>query len=270
MANYYDPQARALFPVLYDWQSGIGTWDDWNVSWHTGDGGFVSSVGVPDIEYYTDIIDFGRVADLNPLCSVSAVGDVNIKVYADTQIDSSSYLPGSPVINAGTSTTLSGVRARYFQFKIEVFTPLGGDPALTSISKVTTKLKGTKQVEYIQGDSATHAGSTSERIVPITQEYSLISSLHGTALYTDSGIDSAGSTGDPYVDNGYVDVGYFNTPTGDASEIPIVVVRSLADKANPKYAVFTTNGTNRDHYVYLQIAGLPKLVSDATGNIVEA
>ena len=97
-----------------------------------------------------------------------------------------------------------------------------------------------------------------------------MTSLHGTAVYTDTGIDSAGASGDPYVADGYVFDGYTVSSTGDASEIPVVVVRSLADKANPKYAVFTTNGTNRDHYVYLHIAGLPKMVSDAEGNIVEA
>lgn len=268
MASYYDSQQRKLLPVLYTWDdlTGINDWDS-ATSWHDWLGGGVSSTpGVPDLTYLTDIEDFGRVADINPLCSVTAQGTVNIKVYAATSIDSSSQLPGDPVINGGTSTVLSGVRARYFQFLIEVFDP--GDNSV-SISKVTTKLKGTKQVEYIQGDSASHAGSQSERIAPLQQEYSLLTSLHGTAIYTDSGIDSAGSTGDPYVDNGYVDVGYTNTPTGDASEIPVVVVRSLADKANPKYAVFTTNGTNRDHYVYLHIAGLPKLVSDSSGNIIE-
>lgn len=264
--TYYDPQAGRLLPVLYDWDTltGINTWDT-DYTWQDWLGGGISSTpGTPDITFRTEIIDFGRIADINPLCSVTAVGTVNIKVYVADQIDSSSLLPGDPEIEGGQSQTLSGVRGRYFQFQVDVE---GTNP---SISRVVTSLKGTKQVEYIQGDSATHAGTQDERIAPITQEYSLVTSLHGTALYTDSGIDSAGATGSPYVDLGYVFDGYTVSTTGDASEIPVVVVRSLADKANPKYAVFTTNGTNRDHYVYLQVSGLPKLVSNASGNIVEA
>lgn len=270
MANYYDPNERRLKTILWAWDS-IPTWDDITLTWHLGDGGYISSIGTPDIIYYTDIEDFGRVADINPLCTVNAIGDVVIKVYAATSIDSSSLLPGDPVIDTSDSTDPVGVRARYFQFRIEVFTPLGGDVADTSISRVVTKLKATKQTETLQGDSATHAGTVDERIVPITQNYSKISSLIGTAEYQDTGIDSAGVVGDPYVDTGYVADSYIidATSVGDASEIPVVIVRSLADNTQPKYAVFTTNGTNRDHYVYLQVSGLPRMQVSAQGNIVE-
>lgn len=266
--TYYDAQAGSLKPVLYTWDDTNDSSANWDnaTSWHNWlNVSITSTPGTPDISFTTQIVDFGRIADINPLCSVVAVGTVNIKVYVADQIDSSSQLPGDPEITGGQSQTLSGVRGRYFQFQIDIE---GTNP---SISRVVSILKGTKQVEYIQGDSASHSGTTSERIAPITQEYSLITSLHGTAQYDGSGEDSAGATGSPYAVDGYVTTAYFETVTGPAepSDIPVVIARSLADKANPKYAVFTTNGTNRDHYVYLQVSGLPKLISNAAGNIVE-
>jgi len=268
MANYYDPDLRKLKPILYTWSTGA-TWDDL-IDWHIGDGGAISSVGVPDIEYFTAIEDFGRVADINPLCTVNAVGEVVIKVYAATSIDSSSLLPGDPVIDTSDSSQdPQGVRARYFQFKVEVFTLPGEDLADTSISRVVTKLKATQQTEYIQGDSSSHSGTVDQRIAPITQNYSKISSLIGTAEYTDTGTDSAGAVGLPYANDDYVSSGYFVTTTADSSEIPVVIVRDLTDRTQPKYAVFTTNGTNRDHYVYLQVSGLPRMQVTAQGNIVE-
>jgi hypothetical protein len=264
MSSYFDPQARKLLPVLYTWDDTNDSSANWDnaTSWQD----WLNTGVTETLTYLTPIEDFGRTADINPLCTVTASGTVNVKVFTATSIDSSSQLPGDPAITGGQSQTLNGVRARYFQFLIEVTDP--GDNSV-SISRVVTTLKGTKQTEHIQGDSASHSGTTSERIVPLTQEYSKISSLIGTAEYTDAGIDSAGSVGDPYADSDYVLSGYFDTPSTDASEIPVVIVRSLADKTQPKYAVFTTNGTNRDHYVYLQIVGLPKLISDADGNIIE-
>ena len=252
-------------PILYSWDDtndSSASWDN-ATSWQD----WLNTGVTTTLTYLTPIEDFGRIADINPLCTVTASGTVNVKVFTATSIDSSSALPGAPTITGGQNQTLNGTRARFFQFLIEVTDP--GDNSV-NISRVVTTLKGTKQTEHIQGDSASHSGTTSERIVPLTQEYSKISSLIGNAEYVDDGTDSTGAVGDPYADTGYVASSYFVEATsGDASEIPVVVVRSLADKTQPKYAVFTTNGTNRDHYVYLQVVGLPKLISDANGNIVE-
>jgi hypothetical protein len=213
---------------------------------------------------------------------------VNVKVFAADQIDSSSALPGDPVVNAGQSSAVAGIRGRYFQFQVEV-TALAdstlGEQA--NIQSITTVINTQTQSEIVSGHSDTHSGTTAERIVPITKTYSKILALQGTALYDGTGQDSAGGVGtgesllDPslqYIEVGesdgadYVEDSYIlqgGSDQADDSEIPVVVIRSLADATQPKYTVFTTNGTNRDHYVYLTVTGLPECRSDADGNIVE-
>jgi len=284
--SYFDPDASLLKPVLYTWNdlstwSSGTTWDDW-----LGNG--VSVDSQPTISFTTDIIDFGRVADINPKCEVSAIGTVNIKVHSATSIDSSSLLPGDPTINAGTNQSLTGITARYFQFTIEVTALADSTAAIQcALESVQTDLDPTVQTEHVRGESHSHSGTPSERIVPLTNTYSMLTGLQGTAEYDGTGEDSAGGTGtgetqlDPslqymvqgdsdgadYVDDSYVLAG--GSDQADASEIPVVVVRSLASLTQPKYAVFTTNGTNRDAFVYLTVSGLPGLRSDAKGNIVE-
>ena len=283
---YFDPDSSLLKPVLYTWDdlstwSSGTTWDDWL------DNG-VSVDSQPTISFTTDIIDFGRVADINPKCEVSAIGTVNIKVHSATSIDSSSLLPGDPTINAGTNTSLTGITARFFQFTIEVTALADSTAAIQcALESVETNLDPTVQTEQVRGESDSHAGSTTERIVPLTKTYSMLTGLQGTAEYTGTGLDSAGGTADnesqldpslQYIEIGesdgadYVEDSYILQGGSDAtddSEIPVVVVRSLASLTQPKYSVFTTNGTNRDAFVYLTVTGLPGIRSDAKGNIVE-
>lgn len=266
--TYFDSDLGQLRPVLYTWDDTNDSSANWDnaTSWHNWlNVSITSTPGTPDIEFRTEIIDLGRIDDVNPLCEVRAVGTVSVNVHVADQIDSSSLLPGDPAIQGGQSQDLDGQQGRYFQFTIQVE---GTNP---SISSVRTTLSATKQTEFIQGDSSSHSGSTSERIIPIAKEYSKISAVLGTALYDGTGEDSAGATGSPYVNDNYVLSNYFETVSGpvEPSDIPIVIVRSTTSKTQPKYAVFTSNGTLQDHYVYLQVAGLPKLSSDADGNIVE-
>lgn len=287
--TYFDADLGQLLPVRYTWAdlTGGNTWES-ATSWDDFTDAGLTSVGAePDITFFTPVIDFGRIAYVNPLCTVQAVGDVNIKVYSANSIDSSSRLPGDAVITGGRNQTLTGVQGRYFQFQIDV--TQDSSVGAVNISSVVTTLDATQQTEYIQGDSAGHSGTTASRVVPITKQYSVVYSLMGTALYTDSGTDSAGVSGttgesqlDPslqyvlqgdssagdYVEDSYILAG--GGGGGDDSEVPVVVVKDLTSATEPKYTVFTTNGTNRDHYVHLQIVGLPKMISDAEGNIVNA
>mgnify|MGYP003142247697 CR=1 FL=1 len=287
--TYFDATKGQLLPILYNWSDLTGgntwasanTWEDWT------NAGITSVGSTPDITYRTPIIDFGRVAFVNPLCTVQSVGDSTVKVFAANSIDSSSLLPGDPVIDGLRNQTLTGVEGRFFQFQIDV--TQDSSIGAVNISSVTTTLDATQQTEYVQGDSATHSGTTAERTAPIVKQYSRIYSLTGTALYTDSGTDSAGVSGttgesqlDPslqyvlqgdssagdYVEDSYILAG--GGGGGDDSEVPVVVVKDLSDASAPKYTVFTTNGTNRDHFVHLQIVGLPKMISDSEGNIVNA
>lgn len=267
--TYYDRADRRLRPLLYTWDDtndSVGNWDSAN-TWHNWlNETIVSTPGTPDITFRTQIIDYGRIADVNPLCEVVATGSVSVNVYVADQIDSSSQLPGAPQVVGGQSQDIEGVRGRFFQYEINVE---GTNP---SISLVQTTLNGNTQTEYIQGDSATHGGTQSSRIAPITKSYSRVTNMTGSVQYDGTGFDSAGYPDNPlYVEADYVTDGYVETetPSLDPSEVPLVVIRSLANREEPRYAVFSSNGAQGDAYVYLTVAGLPAIRSTELGNIVE-
>ena len=186
---YLDPQTNLLKPELYTWDdtndssanwANASTWEDWL-------GTYSATAGVPDLVFTTEIIDFGRLTHVNPLCTVVSSGTHNIKVFSAEQIDSSSQLPGDPVIDTSDSTTaIPGVYGRYFQFRIEVF-----DGADSFIRSVTTDLNGQEQLEFIQGDSDTHEGTSTTRILPITKNFSKLVTLTGNASLPSYGIDSS-------------------------------------------------------------------------------
>lgn len=203
---YFDPQLNVLKPELYTWDdtndssanwANASTWEDWL-------GTYSATAGEPDLVFTTDIIDFGRLTNINPLCTVVSSGTHVIKVFAAEQIDSSSLLPGDPVIDTSDSTVaIPGQYGRYFQFRIEVF-----DGAESFIRSVTTDLNSQEQSESFVGNSNTHPGTTSMRYAPITKEYSKLTALTGNAKAT-------------------------------TTQIPIVTVGSLDDNTQPRYKVYT-------------------------------
>jgi len=181
MAGYFDNSTGSIKIIEYSWDAintNAETWADLD-TWQSGSAnyGFVSSVGVPDIEFFTNVIDFGRADFVNPLCSVDAAGDVNVKVFA-TETAPSDFITGDPVINAGTDTTLNAVYGRYFQYKVEVFSNSVEDAQLNNVS---TTLSTRTQEESFNANSSTHPGDINMRYVPIVNTYSKILSLNGNA-----------------------------------------------------------------------------------------
>lgn len=186
-ATFYNTETRRLELVKYTWAdlTGSDTWET-GVTWDDFTGGFVSSVG-DTIEYMTDIIDLGRIDYVNPLCTVQTNNNFSVHVYAADQIDSSSLLPGDPVIIGGQNQTLQGVQGRYFQFKIVV----ENDSGDAYIAGVRTNLKSTFQQEVVNGFSGDHPGTTALRYAPIVKSYSKLLNIAGTAEPTDYNADSS-------------------------------------------------------------------------------
>ena len=200
---YFDTTSGKLLPQKYSWDSLVlETWDS-AINWDDYTGSYTSSVGVPDITFTTQIMDNGTLSWVNPLCSVESSGTHVIKVYAAESIDSSSLLPGDPVIDTSDSTTrIPGVYGRYFQFRVEVF-----DGADSYISQVRTDISTQEQIESISGNSSDHGGSQLERIVPITKEYSTLTAVTGNAQAT-------------------------------SNKIPIITIGSLGEPTEPRYTVW--------------------------------
>jgi len=178
----YDRETGRLIPEFYTWDD-YTQWDPGaDLTWDFLDGSYTSSLGEPDLTFTTEIIDFGRIAYINPLCTAITSGTHAIKVYAADSIDSSSALPGDAVITVSSSgQVLPAIQARYFQFVIEVF-----DGVDSFVRGVRTNLSATPQTEIIAGDSATHGGTQAARIAPLTKEYSVITGVVGNAKATGS------------------------------------------------------------------------------------
>jgi len=214
MTQYYDPDSRSIKRVVYTWDDTNDSSTSWEdlTEWETGTGGLYTLGAGDPITFRSEIKDFGRVADVNPLCSVVAVGTVNIKVFAADNIDSSSQLPGDPVIIGGQAQTLQGVTGRYFQFLVEV---TDESDALAEIVSVRTDLNSVEQTESITGDSATHGGSQTMRLAPLTREYSKLTALQGQ---------------------------------GEATQfiVPLVTVGSLTDPTQARYRVWNLIGGTVD------------------------
>ena len=268
--TFYNPDSDRLEQVKYTWNDLVAT--DWQsaVSWDDYTGTFTTSPG-DIIRYTTQIIDNNRIAYVNPTITVDSNRTANIKIYTANQIDSSSQLPGSPSITGSQNTDLTSVQARYFQFEIDI----NNDNADAFIEGYEIKLNSQIQQEFITADSSTHSGTEQERVLPITKTYSAIQNMTGSCEYVGSGEDSSTTAGeitsvtymvDDYVQGDYTEIDLIGGG-GDASDVPVFCVRSISDVTQPKYAVFTTNGTPVDATVHVTVTGLPQLRSDSVGNI---
>lgn len=206
----YDRQTGKLIPEFYTWAD-YTQWDPGgDLTWDLLDGSYTSSLGVPDLTFTTEIIDFGRTAWVNPLCTAITSGTHTIQVFAAESIDSSSLLPGDAVIDTDVDTNLNAVYGRYFQFKVNVF-----DGVDSYIRGVQTNLSATTQSESFNDDSNTHPGTIAMRYAPITKSYSKLLSITGTGEVT-------------------------------ADIIPLVVRGSLDDVTQPRYKVYNILGSGGD------------------------
>jgi len=186
MASYFDSTDQSLKIVEYTWDElSTETWADYT-DWQQGSVNFGSLSGIgdatPDIEYFTNIIDFGSKAWVNPLCTVDAVGDVNIKVFS-SETQPSDFITGDPGIDAQKNLSLSAIYGRYFQFKVEVFSSSVGQAQL---NKVNTTLSSRTQSEFFQESSTLHNGTTEMRYPTLANTYSKILAVNGHARLVDT------------------------------------------------------------------------------------
>ena len=189
ITSYFDTEEQALRPVPYTWAD-LATndtqWEDaltWNAYNDDSAVNTTTDSTADFIQYITPITDFGRIADVNPLCEIDTSGDgaVAIEVYAADSIDSSTLLPGDPVFTTATSSTSPvGVRGRFFMWIIKKF-DVEGDARIRS---VRTEVSDTLQQETVNGNSTNFDGSIEERLAPLTKSYSKLLNLSGGAKKT--------------------------------------------------------------------------------------
>lgn len=222
MAGYFDNSDGTIKIIEYTWadiNTNGETWADLT-TWQSGSDayGFQPIDDVADIEFFTAVLDLGRRDWINPLCSVDAAGDVNIKVFA-SETATSDTIPGAPVINGQTGQTFDAVYGRYFQFKVEVFSNSAEEAQLNNVQ---TNLSTSKQTEFFSEDSTNHNGTTDMRYPTLVNEYSKILLVNGAAKVL--GETSDGSTA-------------YSNAIGDRSDNNITITNNgaVADATNFKF-----------------------------------
>jgi len=209
--------------------SGGYTWDDFN-NWQ----------GTPStpLTFLTDVVDTGQSRYYNPNVKVDASGPVDVWVYYGDEIDTSGAIITPGLFQGGQSQTLSGAKARYWQFGIFV-EPLNGE--IPYINAITSTVKSTPIEEIITDlDTSTIVDSAGYGTITPTKAFATITSV-------------------------------FIQPQADGLDKPIVYVRSKTT-SGINFEIFdadTYGKTHTDCVVDVKITGLPRLVSDSNGNITE-
>lgn len=216
--------------------SPYATWANWT-AW---DGG---SPTLP-LTYETDPVDFGRVSDLNVELELQYQGTLTLTLKHST--DNSTYT--DVTINA--SNTIAGFRARFVKFSLSI---AGSD---AEVERILATLSNQTQQETLQISTVDMEGTNTAREVPVQKNYSKIVTVIGTA-------QASGS----YVATDYVATGY--TEAGEALFVSVTNIdaEDSAGAVAPTIAVFDKDGNNEEATVFLQVTGLPQMVSDTEKQI---
>jgi len=238
------------------WADLTGGWDTYT-SWNL--------TPASPLTFTTNVVDFGRIDDINYLAYVDANFPANITVYYGNTISAGAIVSPSQ-INVTPNQTLSGVKARYFQFTVSVSNDSSGDTAPVILG-IKTDLRTGKRVETISNvSSATLTGSTGVRELSVNTTLSKITGavcqpLISSNTYVASGyVASEDSAGEVYVASS-------TTLTGK----PQIYLDKSTDPITMYIYDFDTYGKTKpvDCSFDAVITGLPGISSDANGSIKE-
>lgn len=230
--GYYD-KSRNLYLAnsTQTWESYAAPfgWDD-VATWQGTQSG--------PLVFVTEVIDTQKINFYNPICKVEASGPVDITVYYSDTVDSAGFMEGAFEFSGGQSQTLTGASARYWQFKV-------------SVAQVNN------ETLYIQRIESTLKSETQ------TEEF--------TDLDTSTITDSAGQgTLVPTKAFGSITSVVFQPQITDSSRPQVFVLNKNTSGIDIEVRDMDTYGkTLVDCTCDVIIKGLPKLQSDANGNIEE-
>ena len=269
--GYFDTSELVLVP------DSIETWADYDASSTGVDwDGFTTWAGTPNLplEFTTEITDAGSIATTNYLCSVDSNYPVNITVrYGNTVDSTGGAIDSFSTVSVTPNQSLSGVKARYFQFVVSVDYPdsAGQGPApfirridsgfsretiqrtITDLDTSTLPAGGTSYGAELRFRELTGLDGLSTITSLITQVQRLAGKYVEGATDTDYYVGPQDSTFDLYVRE--------NTFTN---------VNVYVDKepAVPRLYIETNTGEVVDCVIDAIAIGLPALSSDDRGNIV--
>lgn len=211
--------------------SPYATWANWT-AW---DGG---SPTLP-LTYVTDSLDFGRVDDLNVALELEYSGTLTLVVQHSE--DNSTFTD----ITVSASSTVAGFRARFVRFSLS----LAGSEA--RVDKILATLSNETQQEIFQVSTSNLEGSSTAREVKLQKNYSKVVALTANAQ----------ASGE-YVATDYVATGY--TEAGEALFVSVqnIDATDSAGALAPTIAVFDAAGNTESGTVFVNVVGLPQMVSD--------
>lgn len=261
------------------------SWDEWT-------GWYNTLSASTELEYNSNIIDFGYQKKIYPVVIVTALKDgdttqsaeftanfTKIKIEAGNQANLSDAT--SVTLTRTSNPTFTGLGSKRY-YRVTVTINSGTNSAPQGFRGIEIRLLTDAITETIEDFdlSTVDDGSTNTRVVPTNKSYSDISFVGMTPRteVTDTvvtGVSSDGSSLVLYVATGYVSTGYFVGDVGSStvttSNISIPPMLRLVSTSTDSFTVQaykpnTAEDTNCN--IDAQVTGLPPVAIDINGNLI--
>ena len=230
----------------------VETWDDYT-SWDS----FTGWTGTPvlPLEFTTAVTDYGSSTLLNFSVEAETSDPFTTTIsYSDTVDSAGALISPSTVTITPNTSSISAIKARYWQFKITIDADSAGALTGPDISSITTSLSEETVTRTLTDiDSSSLGGSVGLRELPTVPGISGITSLIA---------QPHAQTAD-YVAAGYVDAGY---AAQGLLSIPVVLIEKSTPVILHIYDAELSNSP-ADCVFDALITGLPAITSNGVGNI---
>ena len=268
------------------------TWDDLGSSpygsWDTYTTWYKNLSGSTEVEWTTDIIDFGSSRNLLPVVLINTRRDgttspaafstdhPEVLIEASNNSDMSGSV--STTVTRTTSPEFTALGSyRYYRFTITINSGINTAPQGFTGFEINLLTDSEDEVIENFDTSTVDDGSSTTRTIPTRKTYGGISfvGITPTGTVSDQVVTgvSGGGTG-LYVADGYVTTGYFISTTGSVSTSTITTVpltQLVSTESNSfTIRVFKPNtGTEVDSTFDFYVRGLGNAAMDVNGNIIE-
>jgi len=216
--------------------SPYGSWAQWT-QWDGGD------PKLP-LTYVTDSVDFGRIDNINVALELDYSGTLTLTLQHSN--DDVSFTD----VTVNASSTVAGFKARFVRFSLSI---AGTD---AQVVKILAKLSNETQSETFQFNTSELEGTTSAREINLFKNYSKIVAITGAAEVSEN-----------YVASDYVATDYVETGIPLLLTVVDIDATDSAGELAPTIKLVDLAGGAEDGTVFVNVLGLPRMVSDALKQI---
>jgi len=265
--------------------SPYATWDNWT-RWYQ------NLTADTEVEFTTDIIDFGTSTTVVPLITITTARDGNVDTSAFFQDDKPSItIEGSDVsdLSSGVSSTTidrstfaySNIgKFRYYRFTFNINSGLNTAPQGFTGFDITLNTEAQTETIEAFDTSTVDDGSSTTREIPLRKKYSSIQYVGITPRTTISDTEEeVVAGGGLYVAANYVADSYVSGSDASTSEVSITTVplarfvsadtSSIVDTSITISLVAPNTGTDVNATVDGFVSGLPLVGVNAEGNVAK-